>query len=98
VIVRADLPRGVQAAQLVHAAGESSPGGLPEGTLAVVLSAQDEAQLARVHRALVEAGIPIKPVIEPDDPWDGALMAIGVHPVQDRRPVRRILGRLPLLK
>jgi hypothetical protein len=85
------------AAQVVHAAGETSPGQLPEGTHAVVLATPDEAALARVHRALVAAGIPHKAIIEPDPPWDGALMAIGIEPTGDRRAIRRVLGRLPLL-
>lgn len=39
------LPRGLLAAQVVHAAGESSPGDLPEGTHAVVLAAEDQQHL-----------------------------------------------------
>ncbi|MCC6752082.1 MAG: hypothetical protein IT371_30805 [Deltaproteobacteria bacterium] len=97
VVVRADLPQGFLAAQIVHAAGESSPGNLPNGTHAVVLAVPDEPALAVVERALAKAGVPHVAVREPDPPWDGALTAIGVRPVEDRRPVRRVLGRLPLL-
>src|SRR6185436_16675151 len=82
-IVRADLPRGVLAAQLIHAAGESSPGGLPEGTRAVALAAQGELHLASIERHLRQLGIDHRAIREPDPPWDGALMAIGLAPVHD---------------
>lgn len=97
-IVRADLPRGVLAAQLIHAAGESSPGGLPKGTRAVALCARDELDLARIERRLQELGIDHRAIREPDSPWDGALMAIGLTPVLDRTTLRRALARLPLLE
>jgi hypothetical protein len=97
-IVRADLPRGVLAAQLIHAAGESSPGGLPEGTRAVALAACGELHLASIERRLQELGIDHRAIREPDPPWDGALMAIGLTPVHDRTTLRRALRRLPLLE
>jgi hypothetical protein len=87
----------VLAAQLTHAAGESSPGRLPSGTRAIVLAAADEAALARLEERLHLAAIAHVAIREPDLPWAGALMAIGVTPVRDRAPVRRALGRLPLL-
>lgn len=96
--MRADLPRGVQAASLVHAAGESSPGGLPEGTNAVVLTVPTEEDLWRLSRALEDAGIGHKRIVEPDVPWSGALMAIGLLPVTDRKGVRRLTSSLPLLR
>ena len=97
-IVRADLPRGVLAAQLIHAAGESSPGGLPEGTRAVALAARGELHLASIERRLQQLGIDHRAIREPDPPWGGALMAIGLAPVHDRTPLRRALRRLPLLE
>jgi hypothetical protein len=97
-IVRADLPRGVLAAQLIHAAGESSPGGLPQGTRAVALAARCELQLARIERRLLQLGIDHRAIREPDPPWNGALMAIGLAPVTDRTTLRRALGRLSLLE
>jgi len=96
--LREDLPRGVLAAQTVHAAGESSPGALPEGTYAVVLGVPNEAALLLIEERLCAFGIVHKAIREPDPPWCGALMAIGVVPVVDRKPVRRALGQLPLLK
>ncbi len=96
-MVRSDLPIGFLAAQVVHAAGESSPGDLDTGTSAVVLAAPDEACLLAIERRLGQAGIAHVAIREPDAPWSGALTAIGVVPVQDRVPARRVLSSLPLL-
>lgn len=96
--MRADLPLGVLTAQTVHAAGESSPGNLPEGTFAVVLSVPDEQALLLVEERLRVFCIPHNAVREPDPPYSGALMTIGIVPVSDRKNVRKALGNLPLLK
>lgn len=99
VIVRNDLPRGVMVAQVVHAAGESVDGPVPPGTHAVALAAPDEPTLARVEDRLVEHGIPHHAVREPDSPWEGALMAIGIEPMVANNPnLRRVVKRLRLLK
>jgi hypothetical protein len=98
VVVRRDLPHGVQVAQVIHAAGESSPGNLPEATHAVALHAKDEAQLLKIERALHEAGFQFKAIREPDAPWSGALMAIGLSPVTRSPTLRQLLGKLPLVK
>jgi peptidyl-tRNA hydrolase len=95
VIVRDDLPIGVAAAQIVHAAGESSPGSLPEGTFAVVLSVKDEHELLCVSRDLTSSGIAHKLIREPDLPWAGAAMTIGVKPLP-RSTVRSVLKHLRL--
>ncbi len=84
------------AAQIVHAAGESSPGNLPPHTNAVVLAVADEGELLAVARRLVEAGIAHVAVREPDPPYGGALTAIGLAPVADRRLVKGVLSRLRL--
>ena len=98
MVVRADLPRGFLASQIVHAAGETSPGGLPEGTYAIVLAVHGIRELLTVRANLEAAGIPHKLICEPDAPYNGAPTAIGLVPTQDRRKIRKILGRLPLLK
>lgn len=85
------------AAQLTHAAGESVRAPVPSGTYAVVLAVPGEAALARVEERLVLAGIAHAAIREPDAPWSGALMALGLAPTHDRARVRRVLGRLPLL-
>jgi hypothetical protein len=87
----------VLAAQLTHAAGESSPGGLPSGTRAVVLAVDDEPQLVRVEERLRVADLAHVAIREPDAPWAGALMAIGIVPLRERAAVRRVLGRMALL-
>jgi len=97
VIVRADLPIGFACAQIVHAAGESSPGNLSPGTNAVVLAARNEAELAALERKLAQAGIPHVAIREPDPPWNGALTAIGLVPTDDRRKLKPLLSSLPLL-
>lgn len=97
-VVRRDLPHGVQIAQVVHAAGESSPGSLPEDTHAVALHARDEAQLQKIELSLLEAGISFRAIREPDAPWSGALMAIGLSPIPRTPQLRQLLGKLPLVK
>lgn len=96
--MRADLPRGIQSANLVHAAGESSPGELPEGTFAVVLAVANEHALSVLADQLETAAIAHVKIREPDAPYCGALMAIGIVPVADRKEVRRIVSSLPLLR
>jgi hypothetical protein len=97
VIVRTDLSRGLQSAMLVHAAGESSPGGLPKNTHAVVLAAASEEVLAAVATRLKTAGISHVEIREPDAPFFGALMALGVLPGK-KEVLRRHLSSLPLLR
>jgi len=94
--VRPDIPRGIQAAQIVHAAGESSPGGLRAGTYAVVLAACSD-ELRRLRQVLEAAGVPHRAVIENDEPYCGELMAIGLEPCP-RSEVKKYMKSLPLLK
>jgi len=70
VVVRSDLPLGFLAAQVVHAAGESSPGNIPEGTHAVVLSVPNEDALWDVHSDLIQSG-PIPPGVR-SGTWNGS--------------------------
>lgn len=95
--MRSDLPRGLQAAQIVHAAGESSPGDLPAGTYAVVLAVPGKHELAAEAYRLTKAGIEFTPIYEPDAPYCGELMAIGLKP-QRKEKLKRHLSSLPLLK
>jgi peptidyl-tRNA hydrolase len=107
VIVRADLPRGLQAAQICHAAAESAANAdVPDGTHAVVLQVVDEEHLLDVADKLWRAGIKnYKLIIEPDLPLyedrpleDGQGTAIGIPPTSDRSKIASVLGRLPLLR
>lgn len=97
-VIRQDLPRGVLAAQLIHAAGESAGGVLPTSTIAVALAARDEAHLVTIEQQLRRLAIPHRAIREPDPPWNGALMAIGIAPVCDRAAVSRVTGALGLLR
>jgi peptidyl-tRNA hydrolase len=95
--VRQDLPLGFLAAQVTHAAGESSPGGLKPGTNAVVLAVRSEAELAALDRRLAQEGVEHVTICEPDPPWNGALTALGLPPTADRGRLRPFLSSLPLL-
>ena len=97
MVVRADLPSGIQAAMLVHAAGESSPGGLAAETYAVALTTRDEAALEAVARRLRLVGIKFVEIREPDAPWNNQLMALGVVPAR-KEALRRYFSSLPLLR
>jgi hypothetical protein len=94
-VIRDDLPLGTLAAMLVHAAGESSDR-VPESTNAVVLAVRSEAELIAVGVRLAAAGVAHVVIDEPDAPWNGQKMAIGLAPAP-RSSVRRHLSILPLL-
>lgn len=87
----------MQAANIVHAAGESSPGNLPSGTYAIVLSVPNELALRDVAAQLAKAGIACVHVREPDAPFDHQMMAIGVAPGR-KEVLRRHLSSLRLLR
>jgi peptidyl-tRNA hydrolase len=70
---------------------------VPEGTHAVVLAAESEEALLRVEEKLRAANIEFAAIREPDAPWNGALMAIGVKP-QPREHLKRLLSNLPLYR
>lgn len=95
--MRQDLSRGLQAANLIHAAGESSPGGLPSTTYAVALTCPDEAALRSLGERLTAAGVRHCAIIESDGPHAGQLMAIGLEP-ERRSILKRHLSMLPLLR
>lgn len=57
-----------------------------------------EAELALLAERLELASIPHVAVREPDPPWSGALMAIGISPAVPPRAARRVLAKLPLLR
>ncbi len=97
MVVRADLPRGVQAANIVHAAGESSPGNLPSGTHAVCLVVPGEKELQELEKNLRRAGVKFSAIIESDSPYTAQLMAIGCVP-GSKEGLKRFLSSLPLLR
>ena len=86
LLVRRDLPFGVTLAQLAHAAADSIMHSrylaLTPGTTVVVLGVRNEITLKKWARKLSwrKHGVPHTLVREPDAPWNGQLMAIGVWP------------------
>jgi peptidyl-tRNA hydrolase len=70
---------------------------VPSGTYAVALQVEDEAALLVLSAALTEAGFTHTLIREPDAPWLGQAMAIGLPP-QPREPLRPVLGHLKLFK
>lgn len=96
-MVRRDLPLGVIAAQLVHAAGESSTGDLPPNTHAIVLMTVNEERLLALERELLENKIKHRSIREPDRPWNGQLMAIGIEP-RPKQDIQKYFAQLPLFK
>lgn len=92
-VVRADITLGQQFAQLLHAAGESAGGPLPEETIAVALHARDEAHLREIAAQLTTAGVAHHLVVE----CDGQAMALGCVPTTDRARLRRVTSMLPLM-
>lgn len=95
IIVRSGLPVGIQAAQVAHAAGESSPGNLETGTYAIVLQAGSDT-LSELEQRLKDAGVSHRAIRECDAPYSGDLLAIGLRP-ERRTKVRRYVSSLPLL-
>jgi len=87
----------VQSAQVIHAAGESSPGNLPHDTHAVCLTVPDEPSLRSLRTRLEAASARFVSILEEDAPYTGQLMALGFMPVR-KEVLRRLLSALPLLK
>jgi hypothetical protein len=71
---------------------------LPPDTRAIALMVDSEAELALLAERLELASVRHVAVREPDPPWSGALMAIGIPPLAESRAARRVLARLPLLR
>lgn len=92
------MPVGVLAAQLIHAAGESNPDAFHCN--AVALHVENEESLAFKAAQLADVGIPHVLIHEQDPPWNGQLMAIGIHPVirSADKEFRRIVAGLKLVK
>lgn len=90
------MPRGVLAAQIIHAAGESSPGSLPSGTIAVALQTSSK-KLYQLEEILIRDKIPHEAIREPDFPWNGELVAIGVYP-DTKEKLQKYFSQLPLVR
>jgi hypothetical protein len=99
VVVRLDVPRGTQAAQLIHAAGESAclAGSVPPGTNAVALGVPGEARLLELGRTLTAAGVPHVQITETEGAFAQQLMAIGVRPAP-KKGLKKFFSSIPLIK
>jgi peptidyl-tRNA hydrolase len=95
VIVRRDLPTGVIAAQVVHAAGESSPGNLGPDTYAVVLAVENEVELLALDARLAAQGVARRAIREPD--MGDQMTAIGLVP-GPKSQVGRWVSSIPLYR
>lgn len=81
---------------MIHAAGESSPGQLPPETRAIALHVPGEEALLSFEQQLQKSGFGFTSIREPDMPWNGQLMAIGLKPTPRTKELRRLMARLPL--
>ena len=93
--MRSDLPRGVLAAQVVHAAGESGPA--KPGTYAVVLGAPSSEALGALSERLDRFSIKHHKVVEAEGEYAGCLLAIGIPP-QPKARIKKALSSVPLLR
>lgn len=83
---------------MIHAAGESSPGNLPSNTHAVALAIANESELLRLEAKLQDHSIEFVAIREPDAPWNGQLMAIGLKPAHKSATLKKCLSHLKLVK
>lgn len=103
IIVRRDLPLGVLAAMICHAAGESGhlyeaeEDGRFRGATAIVLEAKDENELDKAEDYLDYWSIQAVSIRESEGPYAGQLMAIGLVPVE-RDTVSKLMERFQALK
>lgn len=88
------LTHGQRCAQLIHAAGDTGPA--PEGCYAVALEASAR-ELLKLESQLRSASIPYRAIREPDPPFNGELVAIGIFPCL-RESVNKYTKRLRVIK
>lgn len=96
MVVRDDLPRGVLAAMVVHATGESLSEPHRPGMYAVVLGGSESA-LKALAAQLDAAGVKHKTIVESDPPYLGQVMAVGICPAS-KEVLKRYVSSLPLLR
>jgi hypothetical protein len=64
----------------------------------VVLHTASEAELLALEKALIEAGIGHKAIREPDPPYFGQLMAIGLEPQPRSKALKGLTQDLRLAR
>lgn len=90
---------GVCAVQAAHAGGESVLGVPATGdTRVVALMAERSEDLESLSVTLTDAGIHHAVIREPDAPYNGAAVAVGVVPVIDRQVVRPHVAHFKVLR
>lgn len=90
---------GVTACQAAHAAGESLRGGpAPGNTHVVALEAHTSADLEALAGHLHAAGIHYVLIREPEAPYYGAAVAVGVEPLVDRELVRPLMASFKVFR
>lgn len=88
ILVRRDLPLGVLAAMITHAAGESAvyyqnpEDGRFRNARAVVLEAKNEDALYTASGLFMKHGIAQVQIVESGAVYNGQLMAIGLVPIE----------------
>lgn len=85
---------------ILHSAGESATlaAPLPNCVRAVVLQVHSENDLLCVERKLRTASVPFILFRETEGPWAGQAMSLGVVPCARTPVLRKILGKLALLR
>lgn len=90
-------------AQVTHAADESTSEWtlanqrrIPTGTHAVSLLAPNEEALYDLCRKLEQQGIKHVLICEPDEPYCGQAMAVGLWPMERTKNLRKLTSGFPL--
>lgn len=103
ILVRRDLPLGVCAAMIAHAAGESGAmyenpeDGRFRHAIVVVLGVKSQSELRVAELILRKNNIPAVSIDESDGPYAGQFLAIGVVPCE-RVKVGTLLKEFQTLK
>lgn len=92
ILVRADLPHGLQLAMVGHAS-ETEP---PSTTIRVLHASPEE--LLALESKLQAENFKFKAFREPDAPWNGQLMSIGISPQPMTKPLKKLTSKFKSAK
>lgn len=99
ILVRRDLPFNVMCVNIAHAAGESiviAP--IPGSTRLALLGVDDETQLIEYAELAAKKDFHAVLIREPDEPYSGAAMALGLEPSLRRNQLRKLFYHLDKLE